>query len=292
MSFCHISHLSAGYGSKSVLEDISFSVEKGSLLGILGANGSGKTTLLKSICGILPHRGSCEVEGQRLEALSARKRAALCSYIPQRSGISIDISVLDVVLMGFNPRLGLLEYPSPAMRQRALEALALAGLAGKEGENYLHLSEGQKQLCILARTLVSDARLLLLDEPESALDLQFRYRMLRTLSSWVNKQDSCAILSLHDPTLALRYCHRLLLLSHGKLLGSVSPASTPLPEMERLLGELYGRVSLQRCRLAGGYALVMLKEEEEQLWGLSESGILPGILPYTAKTDPTRRNIQ
>ncbi len=262
MSFCHISHISAGYGRKSVLEDISFTVEKGSLLGLLGANGSGKTTLLKSICGILPHRGSCQVEGMPLETLSARKKAALCSYIPQRSGISIDISVLDVVLMGFNPRLGLLEYPTASMRQRAVEALAGAGLAGKESENYLHLSEGQKQLCILARTLVSDARLLLLDEPESALDLQLRYRMLHTLSAWVKKQDGCAILSLHDPTLALRYCDRLLLLSRGKTLGTVSPAHTPLPEMERLLGQLYGRVSLQRCPLAHGNALVMLKEEE------------------------------
>lgn len=279
MSFCEISHISTGYGNKNILEDISFSLEKGGLLGILGANGSGKTTLLKSICGILPHSGSCRVDGIHLEKLSARKKALICSYIPQRSGISLDISVLDVVLMGFNPQLKLLEYPTAAMCQRASEALQLAGLSGMEDTNYLHLSEGQKQLCILARTLVSEARLLLLDEPESALDLQFRYRMLHTLSSWIKSRESCAILSLHDPTLALRYCDRLLLLSQGRVLGSISPSDTPLAEMERLLGKLYGRVSLQRCQLSRGHALVMLKEEED---------LPPSIFPGT---DTTRRTV-
>lgn len=263
MSFCEISHISAGYGKKNILDQVSFSLEPGMTLGILGANGSGKTTLLKSICGILPHSGSCLLDGVCLEKLSARKKALMCSYIPQRSGISIDISVLDVVLMGFNPQLKLLEPPTPAMRQRALEALKLAGLSGKEHANYLHLSEGQKQLCILARTLVSDARLLLLDEPESALDLQFRYRMLHTLSSWVKSRNSCAVLSLHDPNLALRYCDRLLLLLQGRVLGILSPAKMQPDDMKPFFEKLYGKISLQRCPLSCSDALVLLKEEED-----------------------------
>ena len=155
MSFFRVDSVTAGYGKNNVIENISFRVEQGSMAGLLGANGSGKTTLLKSVCGILPHSGTCSLEGTVLESLSTRQIARSVSYIPQRSGISIDISALDVVLMGFNPRLGLLEHPTAAMEEAAREALAQVGLGGREQTNYLHLSEGQKQLCILARTLVS-----------------------------------------------------------------------------------------------------------------------------------------
>ena len=158
--FC-VNGLSAGYGEKRVLDGLSFSMDGGKIMGIVGANGSGKTTLIKSICGILRHEGECLLDGVKLEALSARQLAQKCSYIPQRSGISIDISALDVALMGFNPQLGLLEHPSKVMKAQALAALGRVGLGGMADVNYLHLSEGQKQLCILARTLVSDSRLLL-----------------------------------------------------------------------------------------------------------------------------------
>ena len=103
MSFFTVSGLGAGYGDRAVLREVSFALEAGQLVGVLGANGSGKTTLLKAVCGILPHTGRCTLEGIGLEGLSARQLARRCSYIPQRSGIGIDLPVLDVVLMGFNP---------------------------------------------------------------------------------------------------------------------------------------------------------------------------------------------
>ena len=232
-------------------------------MGVLGANGTGKTTLLKAICGILPHEGRCTLGGCELETLSAKSLAKLCSYIPQRSGIAIDISALDVVLMGFNPRLRLLEQPDSAMILEAKAALDRVGLGGKAEENYLHLSEGQKQLCILARTLVAQSRLLLLDEPESALDFCHRYRMLSLLAEHLERTQSAAIVSMHDPLLALNYCRKILLLSEGRVLGTIHPDSDPLPDMERLLSEIYGPVSLQRlCTNGGRTQLVMLKEDE------------------------------
>ena len=149
MSFFSVNGLCTGYGNVRVLNDISFEITEGTLTGILGANGSGKTTLLKAVCGILPHEGICVLDGTMLEGLSPRNIAKLCSYIPQRSGITIDLSVLDVVLMGFNPQLRLLERANSGMLEAAGHALEKVGLAGREDENYLHLSEGQKQLCIL-----------------------------------------------------------------------------------------------------------------------------------------------
>ena len=263
MSFFSANGLCAGYEKGYVIEDVSFTLSSGTLMGILGANGSGKTTLLKAICGILPHKGTCALDEMVLEGLSSRKIAKFCSYIPQRSGITIDISVLDVVLMGFNPQLGLLERPNALMHEAAVRALAQVGLAGREEENYLHLSEGQKQLCILARTLVAQSKLLLLDEPESALDFHHRYRMLEIIRSWVSEKEIGAIATLHDPGLALNYCDRILLLHEGTLLGCISPMEDDLDSMEAMLSRVYGPVSLQRILTRSGRSqLVMLKEED------------------------------
>ena len=264
MSFFCVDSVTAGYGKNNVIEHLSFCMEKGTMVGILGANGSGKTTLLKSVCGILPHGGTCSLEGTVLEDLSARQIARLVSYIPQRSGITIDISALDVVLMGFNPRLGLLEHPNPAMKETAKKALAQVGLEGKDQSNYLHLSEGQKQLCILARTLVSDCKLLLLDEPESALDFRFRHRMLDMLRTWISENGTGALITLHDPMLALNDCDKLLLLSDGVLIGELLPHSQSLKEMETLLAHVYGPVSLQLLKnRSGKESIVMLKEDTQ-----------------------------
>ena len=261
MNFFCVDRITAGYGKSKVIENISFEMERGSMTGILGANGSGKTTFLKSVGSILPHSGTCSLNEVVLEELSPRRMAQLVSYIPQRSGISIDISALDVVLMGFNPRLGLLEHPTQAMRDAAQKALEQVGLGSKEQTNYLHLSEGQKQLCILARTLVSECQLLLLDEPESALDFRFRYRMLELLQGWTRKNNAVALVTLHDPALALNYCDKLLLMDGGTVCGIIRPSMDPLDKMEQMLSMIYGQISLQRCKSRDGRShLVMLRE--------------------------------
>ncbi|MDD6967799.1 MAG: ABC transporter ATP-binding protein [Firmicutes bacterium] len=259
MSILEVRQLTAGYGGKEVLQGVSFSLMPGELVGILGENGSGKTTLLKSICGIVPHGGSCLVGGTDSRSLSPRALARQVSYIPQQSGISIDLSALDVVLMGFNPRLGLLEYPSQDMKQQARRALREVGLAGREEENYQTLSQGQRQLCMLARTLVSQARLLLLDEPESALDFGGRYRMLSQLRRCLGGHCG-ALVTLHDPQLALNCCDRLLLLGGGKLLGEICPKQDSLESMEEKLIGLYGGLTLIRAENRQGlHQLVLLK---------------------------------
>lgn len=269
MSFFTVRELTTNYGDRTIIKTLSFSVDAGCMFGILGTNGSGKTTLLKSICGIVPHSGSCSLDNTVLDDLSARKLAQLCSYIPQRSGIAIDISALDVVLMGYNPQLRLLENPSATMKDMAHQMLERVGLGGREQDSYLTLSEGQKQLCILARTLITSSKLLLLDEPESALDFHFRYQMLEAIRSWVAQEQRAAIVALHDPALALNECDRLLLLCDGKQIGILSPACDSIETMEQMLSRLYGAVNLTVCRDRNGNKhLVMLNEREKSVWRL------------------------
>lgn len=257
-----VKDLYAGYGSREILSGVSFRVEPHQMVGILGANGSGKSTLLKAICGIIPSRGEITLCGLDAKKLSPRALAQVSRYIPQRSGISMDISCLDVVLMGFNPKLGLLEYPKSSMRKRALEALESVGLSHRANANFQVLSEGQKQLCILARAMLLEEGMLFLDEPESALDFSGRYRMLGMVRQWLKKSRSSALVTLHDPQLALNTCDVLLLLRDGKMIGSIRPSVDSAEDMEARLAGIYGDLSIHRCLTRNRQSQFVLLREE------------------------------
>lgn len=245
-SFFSMNNVTAGYGRQSVLQDVSFSLEKGTLTALLGANGSGKSTLLKVICNLLPHTGNCRLNGLITEELSTRQIARQISYLPQRNGITVSLSVLEVVIMGFHPVLRLLEKPSRRQRETALLALRSVGMEDFAEHDYLTLSEGQKQLCNLARTLIEDTSLLLLDEPDSALDFHNRYRMLHTLRNMIVNQKRAGLLCLHDPALALDFCDQLLLLKDGRCIASLHPQTDSLADMEEALRQVFGPVSLMK----------------------------------------------
>ena len=159
--------------------------------------------------------------------------------------------------MGFNARLGLLEYPGKQMKESARQALEAVGLGGMEDQNYQTLSEGQKQLCILARTLVGEAALLMMDEPESALDFFGRYQMLGQVKQFLGA-DRAALVTLHDPQLALNCCDRLLLLQDGCLLDTLSPQRDSLEDMERKLSMVYGALTLLRVNSKDGKSQLVL----------------------------------
>lgn len=273
--FC-AEHVSAGYGGKRIVQGASFALMPGTLTGLLGVNGCGKTTLLKATCQRIPHTGSCllrvkcrediQPKGLRsamqraetaaqpealyhsLEGMTTRSLARSVSYIPQKSGISISISVLETVLMGFNPGLGLLEKPSRSQRLRAVYALEQVGLEQLAEQDFLTLSEGQKQLVLLARTLIEDTQLLLLDEPDSALDLPNRYRIMSQIRALVEGTEKAGLLCLHDPMLALEFCDQLLLMQSGCILQSVHPKKDLPQELENALRQIYGPLEVECCK--------------------------------------------
>ena len=142
-----VENLAVRLGDKNILQNVHFTIDTpGQLVGILGANGSGKTTLLRAVAGLLPHTGCCLMDSVPLESLSTRCLAQTVSYIPQQSGISVSMSAREVVLMGCNPRLGVLQSPTAAMCAAAEEALRTVGLADKAEQDYLTLSGGTPAL--------------------------------------------------------------------------------------------------------------------------------------------------
>ena len=240
-----VENLAVRLGDKNILQNVHFTIDTpGQLVGILGVNGSGKTTLLRAVAGLLPHTGCCLMDGVPLESLSTRCLAQTVSYIPQQSGISVSMSAREVVLIGCNPRLGVLQSPTAAMCAAAEEALRTVGLADKAEQDYLTLSGGERQLCILARTIAGDAPLLLLDEPDSALDLANRSRMTALLAQLVHTGGKTALVCLHDPALALDSCDILVVLQGGGVAAVLHPKTDPPAVLQAALAAVYGPLEL------------------------------------------------
>ena len=159
------------YGARPVIGDVSFTAEKGELLAVLGPNGVGKSTLFRCLLGFLkPVSGEILVDGKELGAYSRRELAKKIAYIPQSHTPAFDHTVLDSVLMGMTAQLGVFEQPGQAQREKALQMLRALGIEKLSSRGCMKISGGERQLMLLARALVQDASMLIMDEPTANLD--------------------------------------------------------------------------------------------------------------------------
>jgi len=246
--------LCVGYGSGDVVRDISFTLCPGELCALLGANGSGKTTLLKGICRLLPSGGRLALNGSDMGRMSRRELARHIGYLSQRSGAPLSLNALDVVLMGFNPVLGVFQQPGAQHRERARRVLEQAGASELSEKNFLTLSEGQKQLILLARAMVRSPELVVLDEPDSALDFVTRRRILGLLREYAQAAPRAVLLCSHDVNVALAFASRLLLLKDGTLAYDIQTGTVPQDGLRDALRDVYGPVEL--LRHGGRYLMV------------------------------------
>jgi ABC-type Mn2+/Zn2+ transport system ATPase subunit len=190
----HTRDLAAGYGRRPAIEGVTFEVGAGQRIALLGPNGGGKTTLLRTLLGELrPMRGTVEVRG----------RAAT---VPQteRSRLDFPVSALEVALMGALPRLPWWRRPGHADREAAQRALGRVGVAERADDTFGDLSGGQRQRVLIARGLVQDAQLLLLDEPFAGLDLPAA-RALEALISELAAEGRGILIATHDLSQARRW---------------------------------------------------------------------------------------
>ena len=146
--------------------------------------------------------------------------------------------------MGFNARLRLLDSPGEAHRRIAMEHLTHLGLAELAGRDYATLSEGQKQLVILARALSQDTPVMLMDEPDSALDFVNRHMVLGKIREVLHERQQAGLITLHDPNFALSYCDRLLLMQDGTIVTEIDMRNTDRAAIEAALGIIYGEIAV------------------------------------------------
>ena len=235
----YVSDVSVYYGSKCAVQNVSFNIQPGQLTAIIGNNGCGKTSLIRAVMNFVKHSGKCMLGELQLESMSVRKRAGMISYIPQRNGISVSMTVRDVCLLGFNPQLHMLESYNSNMRHRADKAIDSVGLAGLYDTDFLTLSEGQKQLCILARTLIEDSALLLLDEPAAGMNPNETQELMDTIR-FVREHFNMTILLIeHDMKLVSGICEELTVLNFGRVLcqGKTSDVLNNPEVIKAYLGE-------------------------------------------------------
>lgn len=202
-------------GGPTLLKDVSFQLEPGKFLAILGNNGVGKSTLLKCFSHILrPDSGTVVLDGDDLSLLSSREVAKRVAFVSQ-SVPDIQMTVHDVVALGRRPymRWGFSEADHTIVH-KAMDRMGIGALRGR----YLdRLSGGEKQKVMLARALAQQPKVLLLDEPTSALDIRNQYQVLHMVRDICHQDGMTAIVVIHDLDLALRFCDRFLLMKDGSV---------------------------------------------------------------------------
>jgi iron complex transport system ATP-binding protein len=250
-----IGNLSVGYGKKPVIRDLSLSpIRAGQVTALVGPNAAGKTTLLRTIAGLLKATGHIAVRGSDLLGMSAVERSALVSYMPQSMPERASLTVLESVLATWHAvrRDGTSEIENP--RDRAIALLDRLGIIDIALEPLDCLSGGQRQLCSLAQSLISNPAALLLDEPTSALDLRHQATVMSVVRE-LAAAGKIVVCVLHDLSQAARWADSIVVMSKGGLHSQGTPDQTITPQM---LADVYAVQA--RVERLSGYPYVLVQE--------------------------------
>jgi iron complex transport system ATP-binding protein len=253
--------LICGYHGKPVLDSVSFSAGAGEAIALLGPNGSGKSTLLKTLCGTLrPLGGRAALQGIELGQLTPREIARRVAYVPQDENVSFPFSVRDMVTMGrLAVSTGLRDTPEDiAMATVAMEKADCLAL---ESRSVMELSGGERQRAWIARALAQDAKLLLLDEPTSHLDVSHQISVCELIKG-LTRMGHGALIAVHDLNLATRFATRVIVLS-----GGVVALDAPLDEAmaSPVLDRAYD-VRFERIRTSDGRTILVPLPAHDSTW--------------------------
>jgi len=202
-------------GETTVLEGVSFSVERGEFVALIGPNGAGKTSLLRTVNGVLePDTGTVEIDDDRVATLSSKAVSRRVATVPQDTHVGFSFTAEQVVEMGRTPHRSRLDWRDDADTIEA--AMARTETLGLRERAVDSLSGGERQRVLLARALAQEPDALLLDEPTSSLDINHQVQVLGLVADLVT-ESRAALAAIHDLDLAARFCDRLLLLSNGEI---------------------------------------------------------------------------
>ena len=205
-------HLTFGYRpERRILDDVSFGIASGEVLGLLGPNGTGKTTLIKCIARLLhPSAGTVQVDGADLAALSAGEIAQRVAYVPQYTNAAFGMTALQAVLMGRLPYAGY-RYRAED-EQIAFRVMERMGLSDFAFRSIREMSGGERQRVFIARALAQETGLIILDEPTASLDLYHQLFILRLITEIARRDGIAVLMTIHDLNLASLFCDTILML--------------------------------------------------------------------------------
>ncbi|MEE1131474.1 MAG: ABC transporter ATP-binding protein [Caryophanon sp.] len=232
--------------------DINFELHPGEILSILGPNGAGKTTMLKCMMGLLEwQKGATLLDGKPLTAMSQKEVWRKIGYVPQASRMTFSYSILDLVTMGRAVYIGAFAQPTKEDRELALQSLDLVGIAHLAEQPCTAVSGGELQLALIARTLVAEPEILVLDEPESHLDIHKQKIILQTIKKLVKERGLACVINTHYANHAFYFGDKVLMVAKDQpvINGQVSDIMTEQNildyfhiEVKRLRHEIDGQV--------------------------------------------------
>ncbi|MCC2606760.1 ABC transporter ATP-binding protein [Planctobacterium marinum] len=240
-----VNQVSLNIADKVILDNVSFALNRGQVLGVLGPNGAGKTSLLKVLSGQREYQGSVTWQQQAICDYSIQALSQQVAVVNQLNDMVFSLSLQHVVRMGLLPHKQLLSRHTKADDQRIQQAIQAVGLTDKVHQEFSKLSGGEQQRALIARALVQGAPLLILDEPVNHLDVYYQHQTLQLLRDLAQQLNVTVVMSLHDINLAAHYCHQLVILDNGKLVASGEPNSVLQPELLTRVFDLPCQVELQ-----------------------------------------------
>lgn len=207
-----VQNLSFAYKSRNILDNVHFDMKSGELLGLLGPNGAGKTTLLKCLNNIQsPQKGKIMIDGKDILHLSTSKRSSFFSYVPQNTNHYFPIIVFDAILLGRIKHIKL--KPKEEDKDKVIEIIKKLHLTNLAFKKITQLSGGELQRVFIARAIVQDTPIILLDEPTSNLDISYQLETMELMHELAKKKNKMIILSMHDLNLASMYTDKVIILS-------------------------------------------------------------------------------
>ena len=219
-----VQNITINYDTCAVVQDVSFEIEPKKIIAVLGANGAGKTTVLKSLNAILPiSNGKILLDGKNIKDYSRREIAKRIAVIAQENETKFPVSVLEFVLSGRFAHGTAFGWETAEDLRIAFDCLKLCDLKNYENRIMNRLSGGERQRAILARALATQAKILLLDEPTTNLDLSHQALMLKLVRERCKNDNSSAVIITHDLNLASEFADEIVLLKNGRITAKGAP---------------------------------------------------------------------
>jgi iron complex transport system ATP-binding protein len=251
-----------GYGRKIVLEDISFQVMPGEMVGLIGPNGCGKSTIIRALSRIIPPRsGKILLDGKDLSRVPRRDLARWLGVVPQLPLLPSVFTAFEVVLMGRNPHLGLFQYEGQRELDIAWQAMKRTSTHSLAERRVSELSGGEIQCLLIARVLAQETKVILLDEPTANLDIGRQVEILNLIRDLCVGSNLTVLAALHDLNLASQYCDRLILINNGRIHAEGTPGEVITPDN---IKEVYGAEHCVYTHPINGRPIVLLRAGNSQ----------------------------
>ena len=212
-----------GYKDERTLKGISFEINKGEFVALMGPNGSGKTTMMRCINRIMRiDGGRIEIDGQDVSGLTMQEISRICTTVPADTALDFSLTVRDYVSLGRSPYIKTIWWEDEEDERMIAEAMWDLGVANYANRRLQELSSGERARVLLAKGIVQTPKVLLVDEPSAHLDIKYKVQIMEILRE-LSRRGLTILIASHDINLLTRFCDRILLLSKGRILDYGAP---------------------------------------------------------------------